>query len=68
MSYDREGIKKFVIQTLLSSGHVASEIRDEIGVPPNVIRIALELRNNPIEIISKFNPSEIQFCRIKKNI
>lgn len=54
----------YIIQKIRASGHLADVIKGEIGVPAQVIKIAVELKsNNPFEILSRFNPFETFFCK-----
>jgi len=54
----------YIIQKIRASGHLADVIIGEIGVPVQVIKIAVELKsNNPFEILSRFNPFETFFCK-----
>jgi hypothetical protein len=54
----------YILQKIRASGHLADVINGEIGVPAQVIKIAVELKsNNPFEILSRFNPFETFFCK-----
>jgi hypothetical protein len=54
----------FIIQKIRASGHLADVIKGEIGVPAQVIKIAVELiSNNPFKILTLFYPFETFFCK-----